>query len=59
MFLSYLQEKKGLRIDIIFLNNTEDVLFDPESFLFSENNNGHGKNATSYHTNHLVKNHEN
>ena len=33
------------------------VLSNPESFLFSENKNGYGKVATSYHTNHLVKSH--
>ena len=54
---SYLHEKKGLRFDIIFLNNTKYVLSNPESFLFSKNKNDYGKNATRYHTNHLLKKH--
>ena len=53
---SYLVEKKGLRFDNIFLNNTEHVFPNPESFFFSEKKNGYGKIAASYHANHLVKN---
>jgi hypothetical protein len=33
------------------------VLSNPGSLSFSKNEDGYGKNATSYHTNHLVKNH--
>ena len=55
---SYLPEKKGLRFRIIFQTTLKYVLSNPESFLFSKNKNGYGKIATTYHTNHLVKNHE-
>ena len=43
---------------IFFQATVKYVLANPESLSFSENGNGYGKNATSYHTNHLVEKHE-
>ena len=55
---SYLPEKKNLTFDICFSTTLEWVLSNPESHLFWKIENGYSTIATSYHTNHLLKNHE-
>ena len=51
-------KKKTFGSISLFSTTVKYVLFNPESVLFSETKNGYGRNVTTYHTNHLVKNHE-